>query len=420
MSAWLLLAHLDHGADTALTTAIYSLGFIALTSLAIVFFGFKRLPLIMLIMPATFLIWLSLGLFGPWPQAQAEVQALAAAAAIVITGNIIGRRFATLSTAWTSLILSLLILSCLAFYAHFAGISAPVHENPTSFDSRLSAGFGSPNTAATLFAMSIILAWSHVFVRVQDLHLNRLTLSNRIQWLAQKELGSFALAVLAIACLILTRSRAGILIGLSFMVLLISIELYRSVRHGRFKFLKRRSIHLSLIFAALLFIVVAILGGLNPQHMTSLDSEVSGRLAIFNYYWGLWHEEPYFGHGLGSFNRLNDEQMTLHTAAGTVRNGAAHNMVLQWLIQQGVVGLLLMGAILGSLLVPVFRALNVRASLPRHFLRATLIITGIVFVHGMGDYAMEIPSVMWTYAFIIGLASGYAKYIIDSAQPKHE
>ena len=403
-----------------MTTAIYSSGFCGLALLAITLFGFRQLPYTCVFSAAVFLVWLNLGWFGPWSQAQSEVQALAGAGAIGITGYIIGWRATPLWTAWTSLILSLLVFAGLAFYFHFTNISESTAARSALFDSRLSGEFGSPNTAATLFAVSVVLAISHIFMRVQDTHLNRLTPSNKVHWLTQKEIASLLLVLAAITCLILTRSRAGILIGLLFCVILAAIELHRSVRHGRLKFLKRRSVSFSLIAVTLATIAIAILGGLNPQHVSALDSEILGRIGLFRQYWEIWLQEPWLGHGLGSFNRLNDEYTTLENANGTIRNGAAHNVILQWLIQQGGVGLAIMSAILIACLVPIVRALNVRASIPRHFLRAVLVISGIVFVHGMGDYAMEIPSVMWTYAFILGLGSGFAKYVIDSAQPKHE
>jgi O-antigen ligase len=417
---WLLMAHLDHGSDTASTTAIYSAGFGVLALLSITLFGFRRLPNTTSLIAVIFLFWLSMGWFGPWSQARAEVQALASAGAIALTGYVIGWRARPLTTAWISLIITLLCFSALAFYFHFTAVSEPTNARDVVFDSRLSGEFGSPNTAATLFAMSIILAISHVFVRVQDTQMNRLTTSNKIHWLTQKEILSFLLVLVALTCLILTRSRAGILIGFLLALFLIALELHRSVRHGRFKFLKRRAVSTGLTIIALALIVIAIFGGLNPQHVTAIGSDLQGRLGLFDVYWDIWLTEPYLGHGLGSFNRLNDEFTTLENASGMVRNGAAHNVILQWLIQQGAIGLALMSGILIACLVPIIRALNVRASVPRHFLRAVLVISAIVFLHGMGDYAMEIPSVMWTYAFVLGLGSGFAKYVIDSAQPKHE
>lgn len=414
------MAHLDHGADTASTTAIYSIGFGAMALLSVTLFGFRRLPITVFLIAAAFIFWLSVGWFGPWSQARPEVQALASAGAIALTGYVIGWRARPLTTAWISLIITLLCFSALAFYFHFAAVSEPSSARNAVFDSRLSGEFGSPNTAATLFAISIILAVSHVFVRVQDTQMNRLTTSNKIHWLTQKEMFSFLLVLTALTCLILTRSRAGILIGFLLGVLLIAIELQRSVRHGRFKLLKRRAVSIGLIIVALALIIIAIFGGLNPQHITELGTDIQGRFGLFNIYWELWLAEPLLGHGLGSFNRLNDEFTNLENASGMVRNGAAHNIILQWLLQQGVVGLSVLAGILITCFVPIIRALNVRASVPRHFLRATLVISGIVFFHGMGDYAMEIPSVMWTYAFILGLGSGFAKYVIDSSQPKHE
>ena len=91
--------------------------------------------------------------------------------------------------------------------------------------------------------------------------------------------------------------------------------------------------------------------------------------------------------------------------------GAAHNVFLQWLVQQGVVGLLAMTFVFGVIFYPIIRSLAAPSKKPRNFLRLSIAVTFLVFAHGVVDYALEIPSVMWTYAYILGLASGYASLI---------
>lgn len=405
---WLVLAHFDHGADLPQTTAIFSLGLLLIFALVLATSDLQKLPIGMGAIGVIFLVWLLAGGFGDWHQARMEVQALAAGGAIAGTGYLIGRRTETLKRAWFMLILTLLIFALLAFAANFSDASTATRISGRAFEGRLTGGFGSPNTVATLFAIGALLACGRIFLRLHDGKMSRLTRSNRVNYLAQSEGFTIGLLIFAMTCLVLTRSRAGLLFGLIFLTGLIAIELYRTYRRGRLGFLKRKRVLLPLFGLMSGVVGLAIIGGLTPQHATALGSDVLSRFDLFGLYWDMWARAPLFGHGLGSFNALNDQATTLETADRMVANGAAHNLILQWLIQQGVVGLSLMSAILIALHVPIIRALRVTSSVPRHFLRVTLAVSGLVLLHGMADYAMEIPSVMWTYAFILGIATGLA------------
>ncbi|MEM9055817.1 MAG: O-antigen ligase family protein, partial [Pseudomonadota bacterium] len=317
---FLLGAHFHQGADIPFTNALYSFSLCVIFALTILFTGFRSLPLGVGLVASIFLIWLSLGLFGNWYQARHEVLALAAAGAVAATGYLIGTHSGGLRLAWSALIWSLILFTLMAAYLHFTGTT-----EGGRFSRRLSGGFGSPNTAATLFGLAVLLAASKLTMRFQDSRLSRLSRADRINYLAQKEYASLTLFILASLCLILTISRAGIAIGFMCLLGLMIFELARISRRGRLRFLRRPAFQLPVGSLVIVLMFLVVTGEINPHRSESLLENADGRTDLFSIYWTIWLEDPWFGHGLGSFNTLNDARATLDTAPAMVSIGAVHN-----------------------------------------------------------------------------------------------
>ncbi len=405
---WMLFAHLDRGADARDTAAVYSVGLMVTFVLSLLAFGRKSVPLGMALVAIAFCAWLALGLFGPWSSAQQDVQVLAAAGAIVGLGYFIGSEKKLLSFAWMALNWSLLAFCLIAVYTFSSGSGAAPTSETINFDGRLSALFGSPNTAATLFGLALVLATGRLLLRLNNSRLSRLSRPDQIYYFAQAEYPNFALLIIAAVCLLLTVSRAGIFIGMASVIGLVIVEFIRLSRSNMFRFVRRKRymIPLGLVFGTVL--ALALTGEINPYDSEALLQNSSSRLVLYDAYVSIWLERPFFGHGLGSFNMLNDSHTTLNNAAHLVTIGAAHNFMLQWLVQQGLVGLLAMAAVLGLILNTIIRPFGKTVSTPRIFLRVALAASLLIFTHGLVDYALEIPSVMWTYSYILGLAAGFA------------
>ncbi|GAB5455366.1 MAG: hypothetical protein Hens2KO_15950 [Henriciella sp.] len=406
ISFGLLFAHLNEGADTASAGVPFILGACALCGgITILSLG-RDITLGTSILGTLLLIWHSFGFFGNWHLASFEAQTLIAGGALATVGYSIGKSEKGLKFAWSALVWASLIFVVASGFVFFS--TPPSSE---TFGNRLTAGFGSPNTAATLFGIILLVAIAKLTVRFQNSSFNARPRGDRIALLAQNEFASISILLIAFGCLIFTVSRAGIAISLGAMIGLTGLELYRMRRRGRFSFLHGRRTVLGIVAVSAIILILAISGELNQRTQESLFENSSGRLETFKIYWNVFLEKPWFGHGLGSFNAINDQITTLENAATLQPLGAVHNVILQWLVQQGIMGVLAMSLVFGVIFYPIVRALMLPSTKPRNFLRATIAITFLVFAHGMVDYALEIPSIMWTYSYILGLATGYASMI---------
>lgn len=404
--ATLLAAHFNAGADLAPVAAIFVAVFCGLFVLTSLVLRFENIRIGIAIIAGLFFLWLGLGLFGNWHQAKHEILCLIGAGSVAALGYAIGRTPGGLKHAWAALIWTLL------FFAIIAAIAFAIQSSEArSLSARLGGAFESPNTAATLLGIAILVAASKLLVRFQDARFAAGRRSDRITQLAQKEFDSIVLLVVAGGCLLFTVSRAGIVFSLLAMFALIGFELARIRRRGQASILKHKGVAIAFFVLAILVLLLAVSGEINPNIEEALLENASGRIDANEVYWGIFAEKPWFGHGLGSFNTLNDEATTLDNAATLMPLGAAHNFAMQWLLQQGVIGVLAMLFVFGVIFYPIVSALLARSKKPRNFLRLAIGVTFLVLAHGMVDYALEIPSVMWTYAYILGLAAGYASSI---------
>jgi len=193
----------------------------------------------------------------------------------------------------------------------------------------------------------------------------------------------------------------GVLIGGEYIVYRRGQARPRSRMTRRLKWL--------LLVSVPVIALVAIAGELLlVRRAADLGTDAMSRFSLYEIYWEAWQDQPLFGHGLGSFDRVNDQIATLENAHMVTLLGEAHNFVLQWLIQQGLLGLGLLMAIMIAIHIPLIRYVFSSGARSRTYLRAALCVTALVFLHGMVDYAVEVPGVMWTYAWLIGLAHGRA------------
>lgn len=352
------------------------------------------------------------GKLGDWNIARTELVTLWAGIALWLTGYIIGQNREAAYRTWSYLTWVGVFIGILAFIIHLMS-NQNSDATVNSFQvGRLAGNFGSSNTAATLFGMFLIISLGRLTSNAHRKLKNPTPKIYRLNHIIREEFISIACALLSLACLLLTESRAGIIISVTVAIIFLSTELYRYRRRKR---LLRGQSGTWRSRAGVVSVLIIVAGAISllafvflQERSVTLIADSGGRLALFAEYWPKVLEKPWFGHGLGSFNRLNDTMVTADNVAMIGPLGAAHNVVLQWLLQLGVVGLALMSAVFLFILKDIFGAVFSTRLRDSSLFLAILCMTAIVVQHAMVDYALEIPAIMWTFAFILGLGGGRA------------
>lgn len=350
--------------------------------------------------------WVGAGRAGEWYQATPEVLQLAGAGAVFVSAHAIGRSTRLTETAWRVLVWALLLFVIVALSAYVSDYALHPDQASHNGTHRLRAAFVSPNVAATLFGLCALIGTSRAASILHHPAPGVASRSDLLDYFFHNAFPAFALASLSVTALVLTASRAGIGLGLGILLILSATEwraLWRR-RHPSRRHARHRRLVPGLIGGLLLALLVS--NTLLWTRASQLGEDAGGRLSMYRIYWEAWQSQPWFGAGLGSFNRVNDALMTLSNVHLTLPVGAAHNVVLQWLVQQGVAGLGLMSLIIAAIHVPILSKLARHGTGSRSLLRLAVCASGLVIAHGMVDYALELPSIVWTWSFILGLAHG--------------
>lgn len=259
---------------------------------------------------------------------------------------------------------------------------------------RLTGGFLSGNSAATVFGMLTVLGLA-VFIREwrRSMHARS---SDRIAGLA----APIACVSLSAACLLLTASRMGVVATLLAIVVLLVWELAAEPKG-------RTSIAIA---AAILLVLGGVLffagNTLVWTRVAGIDGDVSVRSEIFSAHWHAFLASPLFGYGLGSFDVLNMQIMTGENVEELWSIGATHNVYLHWLEEAGLIGAMPMFAlVLFVMVAAVFRSGGRGRGLQHGMVCANL----VVLTHGLSDYALQVPSIAAFWAFLLGLQFAFGQ-----------
>lgn len=115
----------------------------------------------------------------------------------------------------------------------------------------------------------------------------------------------------------------------------------------------------------------------------------------------MWQEFPAFGSGLGSYHvafpRFSEPDVPITPTH-------AHNDYLQFLAETGVVGMLLLGAIVGLSLFAALRAQYLRGDpLARGLAFGAVMGITAILIHSSTDFNLQIPSNAMTFMFVLAL-----------------
>jgi len=267
---------------------------------------------------------------------------------------------------------------------------------------RLGASFLSSNTAGTLFAS--LAAMSLMALLGPVMRARRPGERRRLEDLLALWPQALLL-LLALPCLLLTSSRgallafvAAILMGLGYLTWIKSTK--QSLTAGFMA-----TICLLLFAGSVVFLVS---GDHTAARLTTTDPLNNDRLQLFAAYWPMVKASPWLGYGLGAFRSVNYASMTLHNGPLLSTLGAAHNVYLQWLLQQGFPGALAMVGCVAIVLTATLRGVA-RRSTQQTLGAGCLAVAAVFAVHGLVDFAFEEPSMAAFFSVILGLGFGLSQ-----------
>lgn len=396
------LANLAFGAVQPIAVLTLSAMIAAITTAALAAAGPRGVTPSMVIATLILALAAIAGLAGPLHQSAPHLAMLFAATGLWSIGYMSARNRAALEAAWSALIWT---------SAAYCGwmLLASAAAGPGQMDGALASAFETPANGAILFSLLALAGSSralHVLKQVDAEGLYGLRLFEK---LTRNGLGGFLLLGLSLACLVLVGSRPGLLFGLSLLLghawwdtLAIATRPHRGLA-------MRFVVFLTPALAIALAIWGAADGWLHDETIAPGIglSDTLPNSQRFDAYTGAWLRSPALGHGLGSIDAQAAAAQTLQNAKVMLAPGGAHNVFLSWLVEGGLVGLAIMLVALGAAHARIFRTfISTRAA--RTFARLAFAATALLLLHGLTDSSLNLPSVIWLYALLIGIACGLA------------
>lgn len=234
------------------------------------------------------------------------------------------------------------------------------------------------------------------------------------------------LAFLLLTAVIFSRSRFGFLGSLGILIVFISLALTQ---------IRKRSNSSKWISAAYIFLAILVVGGVSfllrfngPRHLQTLNTQITEdfsfkqRQLAYKSEIQMFAKKPIFGWGAGNFRHgfrlfqnLDDEQKDSINPNLKFRNQNffwqhAHNDYLEWLIELGVVGTLILFSIPGYFCWVIFKSRRWKE--PMHM--TLLAGLGSTIVHALIDFPFNNPAVLVTWFALLAITakscSGTIKY----------
>ena len=265
---------------------------------------------------------------------------------------------------------------------------------------RLIGSFTGANTAGTLFASLAIIALADVLRPLLRIRRSGERIDKDELW---RQWPAMALGLLALSGLFLTASRGGLLAMAVAILCILGLGVW--IKSAKSNLTGGFVGAVCLILAAVL--ILFLLGGRQVAERLS-GTNLDDRRLFLAAYWPTIKASPWLGYGLGAFRSVNAVSMNSQNAVALAGGGAAHSVYLQWLLQQGWPGALAMFGAVGLVMAATVRGVVRRAS--QQSIGLACVGVGVVFaVHGLVDFAFEIPSMAAFFSAILGLGYGLAE-----------
>jgi O-antigen ligase len=172
---------------------------------------------------------------------------------------------------------------------------------------------------------------------------------------------------------------------------------------------QRRNVHGIAIGAAIVSIGgMLVIGGLvTMRRLPNLGVDAIQRWELWDHYLAIAGQAGPFGYGLGSFAQVNSAMLPANlTATDLWYVNAAHNVVLQMVIEGGLIFCLLASLAIVMIAVGVVRRWPERGDPATILQRAGASALLIALLGGMVDVALNVPAVVTLAASVLGLLWG--------------
>jgi O-antigen ligase len=402
--AVLLMSDFLFGAASPVSALFISACLIATALISILFAGPRHVAFGMIIGAGAVWAFAVTGAAGNLDRAVPMLAVLFSAGAVWSIGYVCARKRGALDIVWAGLVWSSLIYCVWIFFLHIGNALAAAQGVTAT-----SAEFDTPTSAAILFGLFALIAAARILHVVKQMDAENLSHSAMIDRLFRNSLGGMLLFGFSLTCLALTGSRVGWL----FTTAVLLIQIWWDMRAITQR--DHRGVFIRTIAAITPLIAVGFVGwgvalAFLPDEAAvrgAANAEVLPRLQRLHVYFNAWMEKPFFGHGLGSIAMVRDHAMTLANADALSAPGGAQNTLLHWLVEIGVAGTATIVLALGAIHVGILRAFRT-VKAPRTFLRLALIASLLFLLHGAVDSSLDLPSLIWLYALLLGAACGVA------------
>jgi O-antigen ligase len=286
---------------------------------------------------------------------------------------------------------SLIVLlggAALVFFAltQYADGGRPGHE-------RFHMQFGSANVTATVMGA---LACMAAVAGVRDL----LAKGERAK--RAKAKGPIALTVcaLCLGAVLASGSRAGVaatLVGIAAVGLG-----FAAIAWGR-RLPQRRRMALGLATLGLVGLSTALMVVL-IELIAHDDPSLALRKVMVETHWQAFLERPLTGHGLNTFHELNTLLATVNSWDAVRSIGSAHNLFVQMLEENGLIGASLMALVVAAAAWAPVRRFILREKGWDTALAALAAFT-VALSHAIYDFGLQVPAVAALLFYQLGLAN---------------
>ncbi len=314
--------------------------------------------------------------------------AFAGAGAAYLTGALCAERRALRDLCGRGLVALGLAWSAFALVYSVAGAQ--------SFAGRLTAGMASPNVAATAAAVLVLLIAAQALRGARGKLQRAATTKQNGVTLLLSAPASFVAIALLLTVLLLTGSRSGVASLAAALACFAALALPSRPENARGG---TRATLLAL--AALAAVLIVFGGAIAFDRFSQLPTELDERAPLIAAHWRAFLERPWIGHGLGAFHEINAHIATPENWSALRTVGAAHNIFIQALEENGVIGFALLAA---AVAIPAARAIAValRAGSGAEWAAGAAAALMFCLLQGLVDFGLQTPAVAALVAFALG------------------